>query len=116
METIEEAVKRRIMIAEIKENVWKRRGPMSSHEEHSSRMEQDTEKVERGKVKDRIKNLENLKRSAQEKEAKRRRDFMATWKEKENRKRRKAKLEKGWKELMESVATWDELQEEEVQK
>ena len=58
---------------------------MSSHEEHTRRMETETKKVERGKVKDKIKKLEELKKPAEEKEAERRKDFMATWQEKERR-------------------------------
>ena len=38
---------------------------------------------------------------------------MATWQGKESRKRKKEKLQKGWKDLIESVSTWEELQEEE---
>ena len=39
---------------------------------------------------------------------------MATWKEKESRKKKKDQLQTRWKDLMECVATWEELQEDEL--
>ena len=102
------------MLADINENAWKRRGTMSSHEEHTNRMEIEAKKVERGKVKDRIKKLEDLMKSAEEKKAERRKDFMVSWKEKKSRKRKKDLIQKGWKDLMECLATWEELQEDEM--
>ena len=35
MQSKEEAMSKRLILAEIKENAWKRRGEKSSHEEHS---------------------------------------------------------------------------------
>ena len=57
MENKEEMYKRRILLAEIKENVWKRRGSRSSHEEHSERLETEKKKVEMGKVRERLNKL-----------------------------------------------------------
>ena len=74
---------------------------MSNHEEHTNRMENETKKAERGKVKDRIKKLEDLMKSAEEKKAERRKDFMVSWKEKKSRKRKKDLIQKGWKDMME---------------
>ena len=37
----EEAMRKRLILAEIKENAWKRRGEKSSHEEHSDRLEKE---------------------------------------------------------------------------
>ena len=61
----------------------------------------ETQKVERGKVKDRINKLEDLRKSAEEKKAERRKDFMVSWKEKKSRKRKKDLIQKGWKDMME---------------
>ena len=44
METKEQNLKRKLEIAEIKENGWKWRGEKSSHEEHTSRMEKATKR------------------------------------------------------------------------
>ena len=41
-------MKRRLELAEIRENAWKWRGEKSSHEEHTSRMEKDEKKLEKG--------------------------------------------------------------------
>ena len=87
MESKEESIKRRIMLADIKENVWKRRCTQSIHEEHSDMMESESKKVNRGKVRDRIQKLEELKKTAEEIEG--RKQFMLNWKEKENRKGKK---------------------------
>ena len=37
----EEAMRKRLILAEIKENAWKRRGEMSIHEVHSDRLEKE---------------------------------------------------------------------------
>ena len=55
MESEEEAMRKRLVLAEIKENAWKRRGKQSSHEEHSERLEKEEQIMKREKVKERIK-------------------------------------------------------------
>ena len=72
MENKEEKIKRKIMLADIKENAWKRRGARSSHEEYAKRLAVETKKAERGKVRDRIHKLEEFKKTAEEKEVERR--------------------------------------------
>ena len=75
MDSKEEIFKRRIMLAEIKENVWKRRGAKSIHEEHSDRLENEKKTVE---VRERIEKLEEMKKTAEENEIERRKEFMVT--------------------------------------
>ena len=54
----DEAMRQRIILAEIKENAWKRRGIQSSHEEHYERLEKEERIMKREKVKEKIKQLE----------------------------------------------------------
>jgi hypothetical protein len=115
METKEKKMKRKLILADIKENAWKIRGKKSSHEEYADRLEKETKKVERGKVRDRIQNLENMKRIKEEKEIERRKSFMVNWKEEEKRKRKEKTIQEGWKNLMESVANWEEIDETELE-
>ena len=113
MENKEEMYKRRILLAEIKENAWKRRGSRSSHEEHSERLETEKKKEEMGKVRERIKKPEETKKTAESKETERRKVLL--W-----RTERKRKGEKGNKQLFKkdgskitkSVEHWEELVEE----
>ena len=51
-------MRQRIILAEIKENAWKRRGIQSSHEEHYERLEKEERIMKREKVKEKIKQLE----------------------------------------------------------
>ena len=62
-------------------------------------------------MRERIEKLENMKKTAEEKEIERRKEFMVNWKEKEKRKKRREIVQKGWKDLLESVEKWEELQE-----
>ena len=88
----EEMFRKRILLAEIRENNWKRRGSRSSHEEHSERLEkvekEKKKKEKREKVRDRLKMLEEMKKPAEEKENEKRKAFMENWKEKEKRKKK----------------------------
>ena len=59
--------------------------------------------MERENVKEKIKKLEKIKKSAEEKEKERRSRFMEDWKKKADRKNEQEIIQKGWKDLMESV-------------
>ena len=75
-------------------------------------MEKEKKKKEkREKVRDRLKMLEEMKKPAEEKENEKRKAFMENWKEKEKRKKKQEIIQKGWKDLMESVEHWEELAE-----
>ena len=110
-ESKEEKLKRKLELADIKENVWKRRGKKSNHEECTEKLEKEAKQKEKGKVRERIKNLENAKRLAEEKEQERRKKFMMNWKEREKRKRKADDIQEGWKNIMKSIETWEALDE-----
>ena len=54
IESREEIMKRKIIMAEIEDNAWKRRGEKSNHEEYIGRMEKEKKKEKRGKVRDTV--------------------------------------------------------------
>jgi hypothetical protein len=108
METKEQILKRKLEIAEIKENAWKWRGVKSSHEEHTSRMEKANKRLEKGNVRDRIANLENKNKAAEAREQERRIIFLQDKKIKSDKIRKAAALQEGWKQLMEKVSQWEE--------
>ena len=81
METKEEKLKRKLELAEIKENAWKWRGKKSSHEEHTRRKEIEAKNIEEKKVRDRIANIENQKKIAEEKKKERMKMFLINKKE-----------------------------------
>ena len=74
-------------------------------------MEIEDKKIEKGKVRDLITNIENQKKIAEEKEKERRKMFLINKKEKNERIRKAAALQTGWKESMENVARWEEIEE-----
>ena len=114
IENKEEKIRKKIILADIKENAWKRRGFKSSHEECVESIEKLKKNEEREKVKDRIKKMEEMQKNAEEREIERRRKFMVDWKENEDRKRKAETIQKGWKDLMDCVAKWEEIDEEEM--
>ena len=54
----EEAMRKRLILAEIKENAWKRRGEKSSHEVHSDRLEKEEKNEKKDLAKAKSKKLE----------------------------------------------------------
>ena len=99
---------------EIKENAWKWRGGTSSHEEQSKRMEKGKQIEEDEKVINKIRKSEAMKK---EEENAKRKDFLASWKEKEERKNRQKLAQESWITLMKNVEEWEELvmeEEEEI--
>jgi hypothetical protein len=116
MESMEEALAKRLILAEIRENAWKRREDnKSSHEEYSDRLEKEEQKLSREKIKEKVKQKEEELKSIEKKEKDRKIQFMEAWKEKEERKRKQKKVQQGWKDLLESVEYWEELQEGETE-
>ena len=111
IESEEEALRKRLILAEITENAWKRRGKQSSHEEHSERLETKTKIQKKEKVKEKVDQLEKGRKLAEENEKKRKFNFMKGWKDKVERKRKQEYIQRGWKDLMESVESWEEIQE-----
>ena len=115
IESKEEAMSKGLILAEIKENVWKMREEnKSSHEEHSGRQEREEKTVKRNKVQEKIKQLEDERKSIEEKEKDRKTKFMEEWKKKIVRKKKQEMIQQGWKNLLESVEQWEELQEGET--
>ena len=109
----EEIFLKRIEMKEIKENAWKWRGGTSSHEEQAKRMEKGKKVEEKEKVINKIRKSEAMKK---EEENAKRKDFLAAWKEKEERKNRQKLAQESWITLMKNVEEWEELimEEEEI--
>ena len=80
IESEEEAMRKRLVLAEIKENAWKRRGKQSSHEEHSERLEKETKIKKKEKVKEKIDQLEKESKNVEENENEKKCNFMKDWK------------------------------------
>ena len=100
MQSKEEAMRKRIILSEIKENAWKRREEKSSHEEHSERLEKEEKNEKRELMKVRMKQLEEGRKSAEEKEREGRNKFLEDWKIKVARKKKQEILQKGRKDLL----------------
>ena len=111
----EEAMRKRLILAEIKENAWKRRGEKSSHEEHSDRLKKEEKNEKKDLMKSKLKKLEEGRKSGEEKERERRNKFLEEWRMKVERKQKQERVQKGWKDLLESVEGWEELQEGELE-
>ena len=95
METKEQKLKRKLELAEIKENAWKWRGDKASHEEHTSRMENEAKKLEKGNVRNRIAKLENQRKAAEEREKERRNNILNNKKGNNDRIRKATALQEG---------------------
>ena len=70
--------------------------------------------MKRNKVQEKIKQLEDERKSIEEKEKDRKTKFMEEWKKKIVRKKKQEMIQQGWKNLLESVEQWEELQEGET--
>ena len=108
LESKENVVQRKLILAEIKENCWKRRGEKSNHEECTEKVEKEKGKEKKENVRDKVKRLEETRKLEEKKELEKRKTFMATWKVQKERKRKAEIMQLGWKKLMESVAGWEE--------
>ena len=108
MEKVSEDEKflRRMEIAEIRENAWRWRGALTSHEEQTVSLEKRNNKEEKGKVRDKLERQKDEKEK-EEKETKEK--FLDEWKERERRKKRQKIAQEGWKKLMESIEGWEEI-------
>ena len=115
IESKEEAMFKRLILAEIKENAWKRREEnKSSHEEYSGRQEKEEKILKRNKVQEKIKQLEEERKSTEEREKERKTNFMEEWRKKIERKKKQETIQQGWKDLLESVEQWEEIKEGET--
>ena len=74
-------------------------------------MEQANKKLEKGNVRDRIANLEKIRKAAEAKEQDRRNTLLKDKKINSDRIRKAAALQEGWKQLMEKVSNWEETDE-----
>ena len=66
-------------------------------------------------MKAKLKKLEKGRKSAEEKERERRNKFLEEWRMKVERKQKQERVQKGWKDLLESLERWEELQEGELE-
>ena len=66
-------------------------------------------------MQERVRQKEEEMESIEKREKDRKIQFMEAWKEKEERKRKQKKVQQGWKDLLESVEYWEELQEGETE-
>ena len=108
LESKENVVQRKLILAEIKENCWKRRGEKSNHEECTEKVEKEKGKEKKENVRDKVKRLEETRKLAEKNELERRKNFMTNWKVKKERKQKAETMQTGCKKLMESVAGWEE--------
>ena len=75
------------------------------------RMEKEAKKIEKVNVRDRIANLENQRKAAEEREKERKDILLHNKKGNSDKIRKAAAIQEGWKELMEKVSKLEELDE-----
>ena len=75
------------------------------------RMKKEAKKIEKGNVRDRIANLENQRKAAEEREKERKDILLHNKKGNSDKIRKAAAIQEGWKELMEKVSKLEEFDE-----